>query len=471
MPRMNGSVSLSVDTEHDSRPARPTLSAAGQVDRLCDEFEASWRRAIERNEVRPEVSEFLGRVADDEQADLFRELLEIELDLRCAQGESVSAEEYHRRFPDFVYAVDPVYARAVRSRRLGDYQLFEELGRGGMGVVYRARHVLLDQTVALKLPIERHLDDPHIVARFRREMRSIGQLRHPNIVQAYNAGAADGVHFLVMEFVDGGTINRLVSQCGGLSVGAACDVVRQAALGLEHARVRGVVHRDVKPGNLMLDSSGTVKLLDFGLARLAVGQTTSKQPAERLTNAWVTMGTADYMAPEQWERPSEVDSRADIYGLGCTLFYMLAGHAPYANSTHGSLREKLLAHLHAPIPSLAEHVPALPKDLDKILRQMMAKNADARFDTPGEAAEAIGPFAEPRELERLVPSVNESDSQAITPLDADVHSADVETTGEPLKDSQRYTRTRPKPKLNRLCSTCCWKSPARISTTSNSRIP
>ncbi len=226
-----------------------------------------------------------------------------------------------------------------------------------MGVVYRARQVFLNQIVAIKVLPEHHLDNPLATARFRSEMQSIGGLDHPNIVRAYNAGEAGGRHFLVTEYVDGIDLERLVTKRlgrsqGPLDVRAACEVIRQAALGLEHAHEHGLIHRNVKPSNLMLSRAGVVKLLDLGLARYHAPRRPPGSPPGAITEAGATMGTVDYMAPEQAEDPRGVDLRADIYSLGCTWFFLLAGRPPYGSSSCDSSRMRLLAHVTAPIPSL-----------------------------------------------------------------------------------------------------------------------
>ncbi len=302
----------------------------------------------------------------------------------------------------------------MKCGRLGDYELLEELGQGGMGVVYRARHVLLGQTVAVKVLPDRYLDDPQAVARFRREMQSIGALDHPNIVRAFNAGEAAGMHFLVMEYVDGLTLQRLLAdrmerEQGPLGVGAACEVISQAALGLQHAHEHGLVHRDIKPANLIVSRSGVVKLLDLGLAKFRADRLSRDSSAGPLTEAGMKMGTVDYMAPEQWEDSSAVDIRADVYSLGCTLFFLLTGGPPYGDKRYDSNHKRLLAHAVAPVPSLSEACPGCPEDVARMLDHMMAKEPEDRFDTPGELAEAIGLFADPDELLQCLPAASTAD--------------------------------------------------------------
>src|SRR4051812_17497470 len=196
--------------------------------------------------------------------------------------------------------------------RLGRYEVLEKLATGGMGAVYRARHVELGKVVALKVLPAADLSEVSL-ARFKNEMRAIGRLHHPHIVTAHDAGDVDGVHYLAMELVDGVDLARLVGRHGRLPVPDACEAVRQAALGLQHAFEKGLVHRDVKPSNLMLARGGRVQVLDLGLARAC-----EDSPSERLTSKGAMLGTADYLAPEQWEHPHAADTRADIYSLRCT---------------------------------------------------------------------------------------------------------------------------------------------------------
>jgi hypothetical protein len=284
----------------------------------------------------------------------------------------------------------------LENGRLGQYEVFEKLGQGGMGAVYRARHVELGKFVALKvLPADRMHEVS--VARFKREVRAVGQLEHPNIVAAHDAGQFRGIHYLVMTLVDGCDLGRLVAIERQLRIADACEVARQAAAGLQHAADHGLVHRDVKPSNLMLARDGVVKLLDLGLVR-----TSGDAPADALTGTGALLGTADYLAPEQWERPGAVDARADIYGLGCTLYHLLTGHPPFAGDANQSVFSKMRAHLENPVPPVTVHRPDVSAELAAVLARMMAKAPADRFASPAEAAEALRPFAAGAELSRLL---------------------------------------------------------------------
>jgi serine/threonine protein kinase/Leucine-rich repeat (LRR) protein len=285
--------------------------------------------------------------------------------------------------------------------RLRDYQLLAKLGEGGMGTVYKAVHTKLDRQVAIKLlPMERSRD-ARAIARFEREMRAAGKLEHPNLVMAHDAGETDGRHFLVMEYVPGVDLSALVERRGPLAVADACELVRQAAMGLECAHQHGLVHRDIKPSNLMLTTEGTVKVLDLGLALLARDATAN----EELTGANQMMGTADYMAPEQVGDSHSVDIRADVYGLGCTLYKLLVGHAPFTGPRFTTSIQKLMAHIEAPVPTLAEHRHDIPPDLSAVLERMLAKQPSDRYATPATVAEALATFAAAHNLRELAVAV------------------------------------------------------------------
>jgi hypothetical protein len=290
---------------------------------------------------------------------------------------------------------DPVADR-LENGRLGQYEIVGKIGRGGMGAVYKARHVELNKFVAIKVLPTGQMHEVG-VARFKREVRAAGQLEHPNIVAALDAGQYRGVHYLVMALVDGVDLARLVDGHGSLGVADACEVARQAADGLQHAAECGLVHRDVKPSNLMLARDGLVKLLDLGLVRSC-----ADGPAEPLTAAGTMLGTADYQAPEQWDRPQLADARADIYGLGCTLYHLLTGDPPFVGEPYESVFSKMRAHLEMPPPPVDAHRPDVPRGLAAVLAKMLAKDPADRFASPAEVAEALRPFAAGADLTRLL---------------------------------------------------------------------
>ena len=262
------------------------------------------------------------------------------------------------------------------------------LGSGGMGTVYRAEHRLMDRPVALKVIRGDLLGDPALVERFRREVRSAARLAsHPNIVTAYDAEQAGETHMLVMEFVEGTDLARLVDRRGPLPTGEACEYARQAALGLQHAFEDEMVHRDIKPQNLMRTTRGQVKILDFGLARFASEVGT----LGGVTAEGMVLGSADYIAPEQIEDPHAADIRADIYSLGCTLYFLLAGRPPFPDR---SLIQKLIAHREKTPRPIGEIRADVPPELAHVVERMMAKEPARRFQTPDDVARALAPFAE-----------------------------------------------------------------------------
>ncbi len=281
---------------------------------------------------------------------------------------------------------------------LGEYRLIEKIGRGGMATVYKAVHTKLSRTVALKVLPSSRIGDSRAVARFEREIRAIGTLDHPNIVRAHDAREVDGVRFLAMEYVEGLDLHELVRSLGLLPVAEACEVIRQAALGLQFAHEHGLVHRDVKPSNLMLTGRGQVKILDLGLARFGCDHASR----DEMTDGDQPMGTADYMAPEQTADSHTVDIRADIYGLGCTLYKLLCGRAPFSDPKYRSTFEKMTAHVREPVPSIRLLRDDLPEEFVAVLDRMLAKDPAARYATPEKVVEAIAPFTGGSDLAGLL---------------------------------------------------------------------
>jgi len=277
------------------------------------------------------------------------------------------------------------------------YRVQELLGAGGMGAVYKAEHRLMHRTVALKVINPGLVASKSAVQRFQREVQAAARLHHANIVTAHDAEQAGDVHFLVMEFVKGTDLGKVLAERGPLPVAEACDYIRQAALGLQHAMENGMVHRDIKPQNLMITPANQVKILDFGLASLTADpdtlQADQKSQVENqksgLTLAGALMGTPDYMAPEQASDARSADIRSDIYSLGCTLYCLLTGKAPFPG---GTTMDKVIAHAErkpAPVHELRKDMPA---ELVKVLDKMMAKSPAARYQTPAEVAAALLPF-------------------------------------------------------------------------------
>lgn len=270
---------------------------------------------------------------------------------------------------------------------LPGYDILGEAGRGGSGVVYKARQLSLQRLVAIKVvPLGMERED-QIISRFHQERLLVALVTHPNLVAAYDAGEIAGLPYFVMEFVEGTGLDALVSRRGPFPVAEACEVVRQAALGLQHLHEHGLVHRDIKPSNLMLTPSGQVKVIDLGLARVVSGSAQEGQ----ISLPGQFLGTLDYMAPEQSDNSHTVDIRADIYSLGCTLYHLLIGNPPFA--AFSSLYQKLKAHAEAPAPPIREQRPDIPEQVARVLERMLAKDRNGRFATPAEGGAALFPFA------------------------------------------------------------------------------
>ncbi len=297
----------------------------------------------------------------------------------------------------------PTVAVAPEMATIGHYRLLGILGSGGMGTVYKALHTKLEKLVALKVLPADKMRHPRAGARCGREMRAVGRLDHPNIVVAHDADDADGVPYLVMELVDGIDLATLVQRRGPLPIAIACELVRQAALGLQHAHEHGLVHRDVKPSNLMLafahgENRANVKILDLGLALL---NEPCAEVAAEMTAVGAIMGTIDYMAPEQASDTHAVDGRADVYSLGATLYKLLTGQAPFVGRKYKTTLQRLLALAEVAPADVAALRPEVSPELAAVVRTMMAKDPAARFATPRAAAEALAPFAVGAQLDSL----------------------------------------------------------------------
>ncbi|MCA9123627.1 MAG: protein kinase [Planctomycetaceae bacterium] len=279
---------------------------------------------------------------------------------------------------------------------LGQYRLVERLGQGGMGCVYKAEHTRLEKMVAVKLLADRLVHDEQAVARFDREMKAVGKVDHPNIVHATDAGEVNGQRYLAMEYVNGRDLFQLLQCHGPLRVSDACEVVRQAALGIQHAHDLGMIHRDLKPSNLMVTNQGQVKVLDLGLARL-----TTPIPAGELTKDFQVMGSVDFMGPEQALNVKEVDHRVDIYSLGCTLYALLCGRPPFSDDKHDSPLRKLIAHEHERPIAMMELRSDVPSELSAILDRALAKAPIDRFQSASQFADALQSFVEQADLASL----------------------------------------------------------------------
>jgi hypothetical protein len=268
--------------------------------------------------------------------------------------------------------------------KIDRYVLIDLIGQGGMGRVYLARDSRLDRRVALKILSPERVGNPRAIARFQREAKVGAQLQHENLVRIYDVGEATGKCYLVMEYIEGKNIGQMIAENGPIPPAIAAQLARQVALGLEHAQRKGLIHRDVNPYNILVTRDGTAKLTDMGLA-IDLAET------ERVTRDGATVGTFDYISPEQARHSHSVDTRSDIYSLGCTLYHMLTGRVPFPTA---SLPEKLWGHQVAEPDPLATLVPGLPAGLEAVVKKMIKKSPGQRYATPLELALALEPFCE-----------------------------------------------------------------------------
>jgi serine/threonine-protein kinase len=266
-------------------------------------------------------------------------------------------------------------------RRVNGFEVLGPLGKGSMSVVFKARQVSLDKIVALKVLPPGLSEDPVFQERFLREARAAAKLNHPNVVAALDAGRADGYHYFAMEYVDGSTVRDIVTARGPIDEREALKVAYFVARALKHAHAAGILHRDVKPANIMLTRDGKVKLTDLGLAKI------ENDPQEsHLTEVGKSVGTPYYMSPEQARRGRTADARSDIYALGATLFYMLTGRPPFDGETPSLILEK---HVRAPVPDPRSYEPEIDERTSVVVRRALEKRPESRYQTPGEMAQAI----------------------------------------------------------------------------------
>ena len=277
-------------------------------------------------------------------------------------------------------------AGELRNKRIADlamanYLILDRLGEGGMGTVFRARHKRMRRIVALKVLNPEIQENPDHLQRFQREIETLARLNHPGVIQAYDADFGPSGFFLVLELVEGNDLDGIVRKHGPLPVSEAIDAMIQSAKALQYVHDQGMVHRDIKPQNLMRNRQGDIKVADLGLVRLAEAESTDDHNKQGLTQQFTIAGTLEFMAPEQAENTSGVDNRADIYSLGCSLYYILAGKNVY---TGKSVMDKLMAHMTHPIPSIRELRTDVSEKLDNVFKKMVAKTVDQRYQTMNE---------------------------------------------------------------------------------------
>jgi serine/threonine-protein kinase len=285
------------------------------------------------------------------------------------------------------FQAEQLAAGKYKGFRLGQYVILAPLGAGGMGQVFLAEHAAMRRLVALKVLLVPRAADPINLERFLREARAAATLNHPNIVRVFDLNRDGRANYLVMEYVEGVNLEELVRAAGPVSPAAAADYARQVAAGLQHAHERTLVHRDVKPANVLVDRAGGVQLLDLGLVRYDSehdSQLTFRSGDKSI------LGTADFLAPEQAVDSSAVDTRADVYGLGATLYYMLAGRTLFPD---GRTSQKLMWQQWRTPDPIQLVRPEVPEGLAAVLTKALAKRPDDRFQTPGEFEAALAPFA------------------------------------------------------------------------------
>ncbi len=273
-------------------------------------------------------------------------------------------------------------AQSLRGEQLGDIRLEEFVGGGGMGAVFRGVDMRLDRIVAVKVLATSHVGDTNSDGRFEMEARSAARLDHPNIARVHYVGEERGHRYLVFEYIEGTNLRDLVHANGPFPLADALRYMLQIADALMHAWQRDVVHRDIKPSNILLTPEGQAKLVDMGLARVE-----QDDPAEHeLTTSGTTLGTFDYMAPEQARDARQADVRSDIYSLGCTFYFMLVGKPPFPD---GSALQKLLQHQSGELPNLGQFRPDVPESVVDVLETMLAKRPEDRFQNPAELLAAL----------------------------------------------------------------------------------
>lgn len=327
-----------------------------------------------------------------------------------------------------------------RGFTIGKFKLLERVGVGGMGQVFLCEHMFMRRRVAVKVLPPAKAEQPAALGRFYREARAAGSLDHPNIVRTHDIDQDGNLHFIVMDYVDGPNLLDIVKKFGPLDMRRAVSYIRQVANGLEYAFRNKLIHRDIKPGNILVDRKGVARILDMGLARFLNDHT------DQLTIKYddkIVLGTADYVAPEQVANSHSVDIRADIYGLGATFYFLLAGHPPFPT---GTVSQKLLWHRTKDATPIRQIRPEVPEGLAVIIGKMMAKDPKARYQTPAQviadlehfaagpvplpAAEEM-PLLSPAAMEGMYSDADQELSEAVaeTPLNA----AATLNAGTPVK--------------------------------------
>lgn len=379
----------------------PEMDVVQQHLHACSTCLCTLDRCDEESDTIVQVLSTLSSTADDEPA--FAQLREALL----SQSEAIVVGDLP------TLAFDRAEPETRFPQQVGDYELIEPLGRGASGAVFRARHTKLDRLVAIKLLSTPHAGCDHLLLdRFHQEMRAIGKLEHAHIVRATDAGEVEGFHYLVMEYVEGVDVSQLLGFNGPLRVADACEIVRQAATGLQHAHEHGYVHRDVKPSNLFFTYDGQIKLLDLGLAGALKG------PADPKDKGGLPFGTADYMSPEQWQNFDQVGVPADVYSLGCTLYKLLSGK-PVFPASRRDYAAKMAAHLKSPIPTIRDVRPEVPLGLQRLIQTMLAKEPRQRPGSMQEIAMRLETYAHDARLASLGHRISGMPRELLNQLNAE----------------------------------------------------
>ncbi|HEX7449994.1 MAG TPA: protein kinase [Pirellulales bacterium] len=315
---------------------------------------------------------------------------------------------------------------------LGKYKLLDHLGTGGMSSVFLAEHEVMRRRVAIKVLPKTRVHDSSYLARFHREARAVAALDHPNIVRAFDVDHEGDIHYLVMEYIEGADLKSLVEREGPLDYRTAADYIRQAADGLGHAHQAGLIHRDMKPANLLVDLKGTVKILDMGLARFSdeIDASLTHDHDERM------LGTVDFLAPEQALDSHLVDPRADLYSLGCTLYFALTGQPPFPV---GTLAQRVIMHQSKEPAAITEKRPDAPPDLVAICRRMMAKSLGGRYQSAAEVAQTLSQWASEYREGAKQPArrtrTGDSDELTLAPLEDEPKRAITPASGSKIDTS------------------------------------
>ena len=375
-----------MNEDANSRHTLP-LDAKRRIDGVCLEFEAAWKSGQ-----RPQIEQYLSAIPAEERTGLFRELLFLDLEYRNRAGEQPAAEEYHRRFPEQAELIEEVFRNSsescgaarpgTRIRYFGDYELLEEIARGGMGIVYRARQLSLNRVVALKLVLAGQFASEEEVERFHREAEAAANLQHPNIVAIHEVGQHDGQQYFSMAYVEGRSLAEMIRE-NPLPAVQAARYVETVARAVEYAHQQGTLHRDLKPANILIDRDDQPRITDFGLARRVDADSD-------LTKSGQILGSPSYMPPEQASgRLGEVGPGSDVYALGAVLYDLVTGRPPFKAETP---TDTLLHVLHNEPVSPRALNPRVPRDLETICLKCLEKEPQRRYTSAAELSEELGRF-------------------------------------------------------------------------------